>query len=110
MNESAQQPDFSRLKLPWKWIPENRSWEVKIPVKLWSGPGVWHIWFQQRPYYCDRGRYHCCVDGINAEGPDHQEGFPRYFFGLQRGMEEMEEWVAIRQEVLRHETELSPNA
>lgn len=101
MNVSAQTPDLSKLKLPWKWVAENHSWEVKIPVEVMYAKGEWHIWFQQRAYYCDRGRYHCCVDGRGVEGPDHQEGFPRYYFSLQRGMEEMEEWVAIRSEVLR---------
>ena len=101
MNESAQQPDLSKLKLAWNWSAENSYWQAEIYVQTWAGKGKWLIWFQQRPYYCDRGRYHCQVDGINTEGPDHQEGFPRYYFSLQRGMEEMEDWVAIRTEVLK---------
>lgn len=101
--QSAQQPDFSKLKHPWKWVAENHSWELKVPVEIQGRPGEWFIWFEQRPYYCDRGRYHCCVEGICVEGPDNAEGFPRYYFSLQRGMEEMEEWIAIRTEVVRKE-------
>ena len=105
MFESCQQPDLSNLKYNWEWKPEFQTWEIKIPVKVAHIAGEWHIYFQQRPYYCDRGRFHCNVDGIGTGDPDDQEGFPRYYFSLQRGMEEMEEWIDIRKEVLRKELE-----
>ena len=101
--QSIQQPNLSSLKLPWQWKEEYGLWEVNIPVQVNGITGTWLIYFQQRPYYCDRGRYHCNVDGLGVSRPDFQEGFPRYYFSLQRGMEEMEEWVAIRQEVLKKE-------
>ena len=103
MNESCQQPDLSKLKYDWKWFPEHQTWEIRLRIKHGHRDGEWHVWFEQRPYYCDRGRFHCNVDGYGTEGPDHQEGFPRYYFSLQRGMEEIEEWIDIRQEVIEKE-------
>jgi len=96
----AEQINRSKLKYDWEWKPEFSTWELKLPVKIANVDFVWHVWFQLRPYYCDRGRWHCCVDGVNTEGPDNQEGFPRYYFSIQRGLEEIEEWIDIRTEVV----------
>jgi hypothetical protein len=61
------------------------------------------MWFQKRPYYCDRGRWVINVDGSGVEGPDYAEGFPRYFFSLARAVDEMEEWINARSEVRKDE-------
>ena len=56
------------------------------------------IYLERRPYYCDRGRY-----GFWAESKvpdqltiDWADGFPRYFFSLQRAFDEMHDWVQFR--------------
>src|SRR5688572_14624916 len=59
--KSIQKPDFSRLKQPWHWVEKNRSWELKVPVNVNGFEGEWFIWFHERPYYCDRGRFDCNV-------------------------------------------------
>jgi len=96
-----QKPDFSRLSLPWKYNVKFRSWTVDIPVKLWCGEGIWCIWFQPRPGYCDRGRWDVVIESQGVPGPDSAEGFTRYFFSLQYGMEEMEMWVSVREETMK---------
>lgn len=91
--------DRSKLKHPWKWVPDNLAVELRLPAKTYAGPGHWFIWFTMRPGYCDRGRWHCCVEAEETAGPDGQEGFPRYYFNLERGLLEMEEWIAARTEL-----------
>lgn len=99
--------ELGRLKLAWRWVPcvhplGGRSAmggdmvEVYVPAMSRHQGGTWHIWLVQRPYYCDRGRWHCCVDGVGVE-LDQQEGFPRYFFSLQYALEEMEQWYQVRE-------------
>lgn len=106
--------DRSKILLPWVYLKDNKTIELFVPVKVQPFKALpdataerqaalyetkWHVWFQQRPYYCDRGRWHCVVNGVCVEGPDDHEGFPRYYFSLQRGLEEMEEWIRIRKEI-----------
>ena len=91
-------------KLPWKFIEETQTWEVEVPVNLYgTSTGTWKVWFEKRPAYCDRGRWVCNVDGVGVSGPDDQEGFPRYYFNLDYGKEEMETWIACRKEVVAKE-------
>lgn len=61
------------------------------------------ITINKRPYYCDRGRY-----GFFAEvkpgfhhiiNVDEADAFPRYFFSLQRGFDEMKDWEDFRNQV-----------
>lgn len=54
----------------------------------------------RRPFYCDRGRYGFIVE-VKPEHRDKMnidwaDGFPRYFFSLQRAFDEMNDWVEFR--------------
>ena len=62
-----------------------------------------NIMVNKRPSYCDRGRY-----GFMAEvkpefrakmNIDEADAFPRYFFSLQRGFDEMKDWEDFRNKV-----------
>ena len=85
------------------WRDAGGGFEVRADdLPLWregrfpKGVG-WTMWIERRPPYCDRGRWKLDVDAPI----DAQEGFPRYFFDLERAKLEAQEWVNVRKE-LRH--------
>ena len=51
-----------------------------------------------RPPYCDRGRFMAQVESTNPRTLfiDHQDGFPRYYFNLDRALTEMQDWLKAR--------------
>lgn len=87
----------------WEWKEESQTWETRIPVLVNGQEGEWHIWIEKRQYYCDRGRWHLCVDGYGCSGPDDAEGFPRYYFDIDVAKDETREWVKIRKEHIRRQ-------
>ena len=56
------------------------------------------ITIEERPPYCDRGRYIVKVfpRGKLALSFDHQDGFPRYYFSWKNMLEEIEAWMDAR--------------
>lgn len=62
------------------------------------------VMVHKRPSYCDRGRYGYLVevkrgfhDKLNIDWAD---AFPRYFFDLQRSLDEMNDWVVFNKNKL----------
>ncbi len=56
------------------------------------------IYLERRPFYCDRGRWGFWAESKGEEKVDidYADGFPRYFFSLQRALDEMKDWVDFR--------------
>lgn len=56
------------------------------------------IWLHPRPGWCDRGRYHATLDawGKLGLGIDGADGWPRYYFDLERAKAEIEAWLTVR--------------
>lgn len=70
-----------------KWLlDEDRAWYLR------RGGAV--VWIAPRPVYCDRGHYIAHVEGIASI--DAADCFPRYYMSLERGKEELEEWLDWR--------------
>jgi hypothetical protein len=69
-----------------------------------------NIYIHRRPNYCDRGRYGFHV--VPKPGKewflsiDHTDGFPRYFFKLQRALDEIQDWVEFNKEKLNKELQV----
>lgn len=53
---------------------------------------------EKRPFYCDRGRYSFKPEVINQDKVfiDFADFFPRYFFSLQRGLDEINDWLEFQ--------------
>jgi hypothetical protein len=56
------------------------------------------IYLERRNFYCDRGRFGFWAESTEPEKVciDYADGFPRYFFSLQRAFDEMNDWVEFR--------------
>lgn len=74
----------------WKLEFEDREIIVELPET--------RIIIEKRNFYCDRGRYGFWAESKNQEkvSIDFADGFPRYFFSLQRAFDEMNDWVEFR--------------
>ena len=87
--------------------------ESVLPIVQWlvDGHGChWiagahcRIWMQARPPYCDRGAWlahvellpHRTVKDLHIDSAD---GWPRYYFDLDRAKAEIEAWLRKRKEV-----------
>jgi hypothetical protein len=60
------------------------------------------IWINARPAYCDRGAWLAHVEVRHDVHPrdlqiDHQDGWPRYYFDLDRAKAECEAWLVTRE-------------
>jgi hypothetical protein len=66
-----------------------------------DGVHCW-IWIDRRPAYCDRGAWLAHVE-VSAHPRDfhldHQDGWPRYYFDLDRAKAECEAWLQKRSEL-----------
>lgn len=60
------------------------------------------IMVHKRNWYCDRGRYGFSVEvkreHLDKMSIDWADGFPRYFFKLQRAFDELEDWINFNKE------------
>jgi hypothetical protein len=80
------------------------------PASVWyqDADGCWRIagldcdvWMSPRPPYCDRGRWLAHVE-LRPDGDwrrlslDSSDGFPRYYFDLDRAKLEIEAWLRVR--------------
>lgn len=72
------------------WMVEGLDCEISIEL---------------RPVYCDRGDYIAKIhlkDGgdVLRLGLDNQDGWPRYYFGWERMLCEIEAWLAKRGQMI----------
>lgn len=78
------------------WLPEPEAPLREMIVNL---PNV-EIRIEKRNFYCNRGRYGFWA--MVKDGREHKldidfaDAFPRYFFSLQRALDEMNDWVQMR--------------
>jgi len=73
----------------------------------WEVPGRECIlYIEQRPPYCDRGRYLVKVSPHYGTDLmlefDRQDGFPRYYFFWDTMLREIEAWMEKRGQLLSH--------
>ena len=56
------------------------------------------IVIESRPSWCDRGNFIAKIfaKGSLAQGIDNQDGWPRYYFDLDRAKLEIEAWLQKR--------------
>lgn len=56
------------------------------------------ITIEKRPHYCDRGNWIAKIHAIGSfhYSIDHQDGWPRYYFELDRAKLECEAWLHKR--------------
>lgn len=56
------------------------------------------VWMQARPHYCDRGNWlaNIVAHGELGRDLDDADGWPRYFFDLDRAKLEIEAWLKKR--------------
>lgn len=59
------------------------------------------IFLEKRPHYCDRGRWYAKPElrfdkDLPGTHVDGQDGWPRYYFDLERAKLEIEEWIRKR--------------
>ncbi len=73
------------------------------PVAWWEIDGKeCTIYLEQRPAYCDRGNW---IGKVFPRGKlllsiDYQDGWPRYYFDLDRAKLEIEAWLVRRGQAL----------
>lgn len=60
------------------------------------------ITIDPRPHYCDRGNYLAKLfpSGQLALDIDEQDGWPRYYFDLDRAKQECEAWLVKRNQAI----------
>jgi hypothetical protein len=79
-------------------------WEIdKYGSHVVRGKHCW-IWINERPQYCDRGNWLAHLE-VNPDyawkvSIDHSDGWPRYYFDLERAKLEVEAWLTKRQQAL----------
>lgn len=57
------------------------------------------IYLEPRPAYCDRGHWYAKLDGIGLDlHIDGADGWPRYYFDIERARLELEEWLKWRKQ------------
>jgi hypothetical protein len=91
-----------------KRLLEDRGLAVEFPEERWLQINVEQalITIEPRPGYCDRGNFIVKVlpRGDLALSLDSQDGFPRYYFGVQACADEVVEWMRVRQILPRNLT------
>lgn len=87
------------MTLIWQFNKEYQCWETEVKAKNYLGEGIYKISLQQRPAYCDRGRWMLVVTSHGIGGLDAEEAMSRYYFSLERAKAEVEDWVNARSEI-----------
>lgn len=74
--------------------------EMRFPSYLDIELSDCTFWVNPRPTYCDRGRYQwgCESKDQRVMTVDSADRFPRYFFGLDEMISEMQAWCDIRKQ------------
>lgn len=87
---------MDRLTLDWKDGTDAVATYIETFVDSPTGPV--QITLEKRALHCDRGRWigRVDVDPATGHGLDRQEGWPRYYFDLDRAKAEIEDWVNER--------------
>ena len=60
-------------------------------IELWRN-GIMLAWLEERPQYCNRGRYHANINVTCAHISDC-DPWPRYYFSLGVGIDEVMQWL-----------------
>jgi len=81
-----------------------RVWHLDADDCYWIAGAHCRIWMQARPSYCDRGNWLAHLDVIPGTHPralhvNGADGWPRYYFDLERAKAECEAWLLKRGEV-----------
>lgn len=85
----------------WSYDEEWKIWQVKLifqeDTKTRFKEHTVHAWIEERPSYCDRGRFQAtCADNPNALNLDPADGFPRYYMHMAVALREMTDWLNWR--------------
>ena len=77
-------------------------------MKQWQRmDGFWEIFgmecsitIEPRPHYCDRGNYIAKLHALGklSNDIDGSDGWPRYYFDLDRAKQEVEAWMKKRKQ------------
>ena len=73
-----------------RWLDKDGDWRIRGKECV--------IWINRRPQYCDRGNFlaHLECWGRLHLDIDDQDGWPRYYFDLERAKLEIEAWLHKR--------------
>lgn len=86
--------------MTWEQIPVDEH--DKSSQKFWSIKGTdCEITIETRPCYCDRGNWIAKIFPKNykmSSQLDWQDGWPRYYFCLERAKLECEAWLKKRKQ------------
>ena len=88
----TQNSSLARLALP-LWTCQDRIWTIQ---------GLeCEITLEPRPHYCDRGNWIAKLFpvGTLAEDIDYADGWPRYYFDVDRAKAECWAWLEKRRQV-----------
>lgn len=88
--------------MTWTWDPEYQTWAIQ-------GRDCW-IWMNARQPYCDRGRWlaHLEVRDPLKVHVDGADGWPRYYFDLERAKLEIECWLIARRQTIEKLEPIEP--
>lgn len=91
------------MKLAWEQVDYYGAvcWRAFVRAKDHDGDRTWEILLQPRAGYCDRGRWLANVYADQTPVLDGQEGFPRYYFDLDRAKAELEAWAGARAAIVK---------
>ncbi len=91
------QPNDQLPLIKLNWVQTEWGFEVRVPAMDANNVyGYILISAIQRPYYCDRGKWHTMMETNGVYGLDSQEEVFRYFFKIENLKDEMESWVNNR--------------
>ncbi len=68
---------------------------MPLKFELRTPDGVLLAWLQERPSWCERGRYHALVDVPHYVSAN--DAWPRYYFDLDRGQAELMAYLERKQ-------------
>lgn len=75
------------------------AWKESASGRWWSVRGAQcEITIEPRPHYCDRGNWIAKLhpSGELARDIDGADGWPRYYFDIERAKAECEAWLVKR--------------
>ena len=74
------------------------TWEQDEYGCWWLRGTRYAVWMAPRPPYCDRGQWLAHVEPLVVPHDlDSADGWPRYYFDLDRAKAEVEAWMQKRE-------------